>query len=36
LADPKPWVRTLDEFVGGLDTTKMLQVVDPSLYRQRA
>jgi hypothetical protein len=36
LAAPKPWVKTLDEFVGGLDTARMLEVVDPSLYRQRA
>jgi hypothetical protein len=37
LGDPKPWVRALDEFLGGgLNTDKMLAVVDPSLYRQRA
>lgn len=37
LGEPQPWVRKIDEFLGGgLDTGKMLEVVDPSLYRQRA
>jgi len=35
LADPTPWVKSVSEFLGGLDTAKMLEVVDPSLYRQR-
>jgi hypothetical protein len=37
LANPKPWVDKLDEFLGGgMQTDKMLGVVDPTLYRQRA
>jgi hypothetical protein len=37
LANPQPWVDKIDEFLGGgLATDKMLEVVDPKLYRQRA
>ena len=37
LAHPKPCVERLNEFLGGgMDTAKMLEVVDPTLYRQRA
>jgi hypothetical protein len=37
LANPKPWVHHLNEFLGGgLNTARMLEVVDPTLYRQRA
>jgi hypothetical protein len=37
LSDPQQWVTSLNTFLGGdLDTNKMLGVVDPSLYRQRA
>ncbi|MBI4578958.1 MAG: sulfotransferase family protein [Planctomycetes bacterium] len=37
LGDPRPWLSTLDEFLGGeMQTDKMLEMVDPSLYRQRA
>jgi len=37
LARPEPSVHAIDEFLGGgLDRGKMLQVVDPTLYRQRA
>lgn len=37
LANPGPCVERINEFLGGgLDTGKMLQVVDPTLYRQRA
>jgi hypothetical protein len=36
LADPKPHVAKLDEFLGGgLNTDAMLAVVDPKLYRQK-
>lgn len=36
LADPRPQVDQVNRFLGGgLDTQRMLQVVDPSLYRQR-
>ncbi len=36
LARPRPCVQALNDFFGGgLDTDKMLGVVDPSLYRQR-
>ncbi len=35
--DPKPSVTAINEFLGGdLDTDKMMAVVDPSLYRNRA
>jgi len=37
LADPRPHVRRINEFLGGgLNEQTMAQVVDPSLYRQRA
>lgn len=37
LAEPKPWIDGINEFLGGgLDTARMLGVVDPRLYRQRA
>ena len=36
ISDPKPSVKAVDEFLGGeLNTDAMLDVVDPSLYRQR-
>lgn len=36
LADPCPQVEAINQFLGGeLDTTAMLAVVDPNLYRQR-
>ena len=36
LKDPQPHVRKINEFLGGgLDEAAMLEVVDPSLYRQR-
>lgn len=34
--DPKPPVEKVADFLDGLDTEKMLAVVDPSLYRNRA
>lgn len=37
LSDPAPCVERLDTFLGGgLDKARMLGVVDPTLYRQRA
>ena len=37
LADPQPTAERINEFLGGeLDVEKMVGVVDPSLYRQRA
>ncbi len=37
IADPRSQVRRVVEFLdGGLDEEKMVSVVDPSLYRQRA
>lgn len=37
LKDPAPTVQALNAFLGGrLDTTAMLKVVEPALYRQRA
>jgi hypothetical protein len=37
LADPEPFVRQINQFLGGdLDEEKMLAVIDRSLYRQRA
>ena len=33
---PKPHVEKMSAFLDGLDTEKMLEVVDPSLYRNRA
>ncbi|MCA9245046.1 MAG: hypothetical protein KDA32_13900, partial [Phycisphaerales bacterium] len=37
LTDPKPWVAKINELLdSNLDTDKMMGVVDPSLYRQRA
>lgn len=37
LADPQPTAEQVNEFLGGeLDVEKMVGVVDPSLYRQRA
>ncbi len=37
LVDARPWVERLNEFLGGgLNTARMLEVVDPTLYRQRA
>ena len=36
LKDPEPLMEPLNRFLGGrLDTGKMLEVIDPSLYRQR-
>ena len=36
VADPEPFVRQINQFLGGdLDEEKMLAVVDSSLYRQR-
>jgi hypothetical protein len=36
IADPKPLVRQINQFLGGdLDEDKMMAVIDPSLYRQR-
>jgi hypothetical protein len=36
LTDPKAWIQSINAFLGGdLDTGKMLEVVDPALYRQR-
>ncbi len=36
LADPVPYVRQINQFLGGhLDEAAMVAVVDPSLYRQR-
>ena len=37
LADPRPPVTAINQFLGGkLNTQAMLEVVDPTLYRQRA
>jgi hypothetical protein len=37
LSDPRPAVAQVNEFLGGdLRTDRMLEVVDPQLYRQRA
>lgn len=37
LADPEPFVRQINQFLGGnLDEGKMATVVDPNLYRNRA
>ncbi len=37
LVDPEPWARRVNAFLGGgLDVQAMVQVVDPSLYRNRA
>lgn len=36
LRDPKTAVENVNDFLGDLDTEKMLAVVDPSLYRNRA
>lgn len=37
LTDPKPQVARINQFLGGgLDETKMLAAIDPSLYRNRA
>ena len=37
LADPQPTAERVNEFLGGeLDVEKMVGMVDPSLYRQRA
>jgi hypothetical protein len=34
--DPVPYVRQVNQFLGGnLDEEKMVEVIDPSLYRQR-
>jgi hypothetical protein len=33
--EPRPWVQKLSEFLDGLDTARMLDTVDPSLYRNR-
>lgn len=36
LADPEPYVRQINQFLGGaLDEEKMRTVIDPALYRQR-
>ena len=36
LTDPKPWIQSINGFLGGdLDTAKMFEVVDPTLYRNR-
>ena len=35
LADPEPAVETVSTFLDGLDTDRMLAVVDPELYRNR-
>lgn len=36
LADPLPWVRQVNQFLGGrLDEPRMAEVVDPALYRNR-
>lgn len=36
LADPRPGIREINEFLGSnLDTGKMAEVVDPELYRNR-
>lgn len=37
LADPLPFVRQINQFLGGqLDEQRMAEVVDPQLYRNRA
>jgi len=37
LADPQPWVRQINQFLEGrLDEARMIEVVDPALYRNRA
>ena len=37
LADPMPYVRQINQFLdGALDEQRMAEVVDPSLYRNRA
>lgn len=36
IKDPKPQVEKVSAFLDGLDTDKMMAVVDPSLYRNRA
>ncbi len=37
LADPLPWVRQVNQFLDGrLDEPRMVEVVDPTLYRNRA
>jgi len=37
LGEPRQWAEAVDEFLGGgLNLSKMLNVVDPALYRQRA
>lgn len=37
LADPRPYVRQVNQFLGGaLDEQRMAEVVDPALYRNRA
>lgn len=37
LADPLPYVRQVNQFLGGvLDEQRMAEVVDPTLYRNRA
>lgn len=37
LADPWPYVRQINQFLGGrLDEARMVEVVDPALYRNRA
>jgi hypothetical protein len=36
LADPTPEIPKINQFLGGtLDTSRMAQIIDPSLYRQR-
>jgi hypothetical protein len=36
LKDPTPYIQSLNKFLGGnLDIQKMIEVVDPELYRQR-
>jgi hypothetical protein len=36
ISDPKPPIKAINDFLGGeLNTDAMLEVVDPSLYRQR-
>jgi len=37
LADPTEHVQQINRFLGGqLDEDKMIEVIDPKLYRQRA
>ena len=37
LVDPQPWAEQINAFLGGgLDVRAMVEVVDPSLYRNRA